>query len=371
MNRRNFVVSASRISIAGLAAASGALVASESKGHGEAKGHGDGKGEAKAEAKGHDAKPADKGHGEKPKAAEGHGEKPKAAEGHGEKPKAAEGHGTEKAKSADAHAPAKAAEAKDAHPNPAAGHAPAKAAPKPASAAAKPTPKPRAARPAAPAGSKNGDAALAAMRPHSAQEVFDELKAGNKRFVTSQVRNSNTSNARMRQAAREGQRPYAVLLTCADSSAPPELIFDQGVGDIYTVRVAGNVANRDQIASVEYAVQSFDAPLVVVMGHTGCSTVKAVVDGSLLPPEFTQLVRNIKSAFSRTRYGAPGLSGRPLLNAVVQMNVWESIESMLKNSAALRDRVRGGELKIIGANYQIDTGEVTWMGAHPDQCDFV
>lgn len=356
MNRRNFVMAASRLSMAGLAAASGAL-ASESKPHGDSKGHGD--------AKGHDAKPADKGHEAKP-----------ADKGHGEKPKAADAHGGEKAKPAgDGHSPAKAAEAKDAHPNPAAGPAAPKPAPKPA-VAAKPAPKPKPARAAAAAKSAPKPAAASAdaaveLRPHSAQEVYAELKAGNKRFVTSQMRHPNTSNLRVRQTAREGQRPFAVLLTCADSAVPPEIIFDQGVGDIYTVRVAGNVANRDQIASVEYAVQSFEAPLVVVMGHTGCSTVKAVVDGSLLPPEFAQLVRNIKSAFSRTRYGAPQLSGKPLLNAVVQMNVWESIEGMLKGSAALRDRVRGGELKIIGANYQIDTGEITWMGAHPDQCDFV
>lgn len=351
MNRRNFFVSASRYSAAGLFVASGGgwALASESKGHGEDKGHGE-------KPKDHGAKPAEKGHGEKPAESKGGG-------GHGEKPAAAadKGHGGGEAKPAAAH-----------------GNAPAKpAAPKPAPKVAekpKPAPRSRVARTASPTQAGSSAAAKSAkeeLRPATVEEIYAELKAGNKRFVTGKMRHPNMSGTRVRQTGREGEHPLAVVLCCADSRVAPELILDQGIGDLFTVRVAGNVANPGEVASVEYAVDHLRAPLVVVMGHSECATVRSVVDGTRMLGELGEWARNIKMALQRTRFAAPSLTGRPLMTAVTQMNVWESIEDMLKGSAALRDRLRAGELHIVGATYQVETGEVNWMGAHPDQCDFV
>ncbi len=336
MNRRYFFVSASKYSVGLAMAGAGGLLASESKPHGGAD-------------KGHEAKPADKGHGAKPAADKGHGDKG----GHGEKPAAA-------AKPAEAaHVPEATKPA--AHPAPAKTAAPKPAAkPKPARAAAT--------RPAQPAQAVSEKPLE--LRPHTAEEVLTELKAGNKRFVSGKPRHPNISNLRVRQTGREGEHPFAVLLTCSDSRVPPELVFDQGLGDIYTVRMAGNVANADQIASIEYAVDQSRAPLVVVMGHTECNTIRSMVEGRV-SQAMSRVLGNVKQAFDRTRYGAPSLTGKPLLTAVTQMNVWESIEDMLRGSAVLRDKLRTSEVRIVGANYQVETGEVSWMGAHPDQCDFV
>lgn len=312
-------------------AGTGALIASESKPHGEKpaeKGHGEKAPEKAA------AKPAEKSHGE------GHGEKPAAAP----KPHAPEA----------TKPPAEAAHKAPVKPKPVAKAKPVKASaghgrPAPSSAVAK----------------------EAESRPQGAEEVYAELKAGNRRFVSGKMRHPNLSNPRIRQTGRDGDRPLAVLLCCADSRVAPELVFDQGVGDLFAIRVAGNVANGDEIGSVEYAVDQLHAPLVVVMGHTECDAVKAIVEGRPVSAALDRMVANIRSAFLRTRAGAPTLKGKSLLKAVGQMNVWASIEETLKGSATVRDLVRSGELKIIGAEYLVETGEVSWMGPHPDQCDFV
>ncbi|MDX1978700.1 MAG: carbonic anhydrase [Bryobacteraceae bacterium] len=310
MNRRHFFVSASRYSagIAGVIASGGLLIASEAKPH------------------------ADKGHGDKKPAEKPHAEKP-----HAEKP----------------HAPV---ETKAPPANPAA----AKPAPKPASKVHEKPHTAAAPRPAKKAARSRPKPVAAPSRPRTAEAVFQELKAGNKRYLATRGRKP----AGVRQGA-DNQNPYAVLLTCADSRLPPEVVFDQGLGDLFTVRVAGNVANANEIASIEYAVGEMNTPLVVVMGHTECSAIKAVLGGG------GAVLESIRQAFTRTRTSDPGLRGKPLLNAVTQMNVWESIENMLKGGPLIRDLVRSGELKIVGANFQAGTGEVTWLGPHPDQCDFV
>jgi carbonic anhydrase len=309
MNRRHFFASASRYSagVAGLLASGGLILASESKPHGE--------------------KPADKGHGEKKPAEKAHGEKP--------------------------HAPK---ETKAPPANPAAAKPTAKPPEKPA-AAPPPKPAPKAARKSTRPRTA-AKPAVAAARPRTAEAAFQELKAGNQRYI------SNRGGKNVRQTAG-GKDPYAVVLTCADSRVAPEVAFDQGLGDLFTIRVAGNVANSNEIASIEYAVNEFGAPLVVVMGHGQCNSVRAAVESG------SGILRSLRQAFLRTRASDPGLRGKPLLSAVTQMNVWQSIEDMLKGSADLRERLRNGDLKIIGANFQPGSGEVSWLGPHPDECDFV
>ncbi|MBI4903204.1 MAG: carbonic anhydrase [Acidobacteria bacterium] len=199
--------------------------------------------------------------------------------------------------------------------------------------------------------------------PH-AEDVLKELMAGNKRFVAGQSKHPRATLARVRETS-SGQHPYAVVLTCADSRVPPEIFLDQGIGDIFTVRVAGNVANNDEIASAEYAVSHFGTPVCVVIGHTECGAVSAVVNGDEVSADIGRMVVHISEAFQKTKRHNPSLSGKNLVNETARVNVWESVEDMIKGSEVIARKVRTGDLQIVGGIYNLDTGKVDWMGAYP------
>jgi carbonic anhydrase len=203
----------------------------------------------------------------------------------------------------------------------------------------------------------------ASMR--NADEVLRELQAGNKRFRAGHARQPHTTLARIRETT-QGQHPLAVVLCCADSRVPPEIFLDQGIGDIFTVRVAGNVANTDEIASVEYAVDHLSTPLCVVVGHTRCGAVTAVVNGDKVSSEIAHLVQHIGEAVEKTRKHNPGLKGNALIEESVRVNVWESIEDLIRGSGTIAGKVQHGGLKMVGAVYNLETGWVDWLGSYPD-----
>ncbi|MBS1828723.1 MAG: carbonic anhydrase [Acidobacteria bacterium] len=196
-------------------------------------------------------------------------------------------------------------------------------------------------------------------------DILQELKQGNKRFVSGRSMHPRMSLARLRETSSGGQHPFACILSCADSRVPPETVFDQGVGDLFTVRVAGNVANNDEIASLDYAIEHLNVPVVVVMGHTACGAVTAVVNEDRVPTSIAQLVKHIGEAVLRTRRYNPSLKGKDLVEESVRVNVWESVEDMLRGSEMIAARVRTGMLRVAGAVYHIDTGEVEWLGSYP------
>ncbi|MFN7932484.1 MAG: carbonic anhydrase [Bryobacteraceae bacterium] len=200
---------------------------------------------------------------------------------------------------------------------------------------------------------------------HDPDDVLQELKQGNKRFVSGRSLHPRYGMSRLRETSSGGQHPFACILSCADSRVPPEAIFDQGVGDLFTVRVAGNVANNDEIASLDYAIEHLNVPVVVVMGHTACGAVTAVVNEDRVPTSIAQLVKHIGEAVLRTRRYNPSLKGKDLVEESVRVNVWESVEDMLRGSEMIAARVRTGMLRVAGAVYHLDTGEVEWLGAYP------
>ncbi|MBV9085557.1 MAG: hypothetical protein JOZ62_23020 [Acidobacteriaceae bacterium] len=166
------------------------------------------------------------------------------------------------------------------------------------------------------------------------------------------------------RAAAAEQHPFAVVLSCAHSRVPPEIVFDQGIGDLFTVRVAGNVANGDEIASIEFAVEQLHTPLCVVVGHTGCAAIQAVLSGNRLPLEIDQLFRQIKTAVNEARAHA-WLSGAKLVNAAVRMNVGQSVETLRNH---LRKLIEQQKVHIVGAEYHMDCREVVWLDAqHQDR----
>jgi methyl-accepting chemotaxis protein len=193
------------------------------------------------------------------------------------------------------------------------------------------------------------------------------LTQGNARFVAGNSQNPNTGKERLADTAQNGQHPFATVISCSDSRVPVERLFDQGIGDIFVVRVAGNVCATDEIGSIEYGVDHLQTPLLVVLGHTNCGAVTAVVTGAELHGNIPPLLDNIKPALAVAQKKFPNLTGKDLVPAAIEANVWQSVDDLMKSSPATRERVKNGKLKIVGAVYDIETGNVNWLGAHPGQ----
>jgi carbonic anhydrase len=210
-------------------------------------------------------------------------------------------------------------------------------------------------------------AATTAASGISADEALRLLKEGNGRYVDGKLQHPRQDGARRALTAAQGQHPLAAVLTCSDSRVPAEIIFDQGIGDIFVIRVAGNVAATDEIGSIEYAVDHLAAPLVVVLGHTQCGAVTAVVDDTKLPPNIANLVEPIKPAVDKAREANPEAAKDVLLKAAITGNVWQAMEDMLRLSPLIREKVKDGQAQVVGALYDLDSGQVQWLGPHPDQ----
>lgn len=201
----------------------------------------------------------------------------------------------------------------------------------------------------------------------SADEALKMLKDGNARFMEGKPTHPHQDAARRALTAGQGQHPVATVLSCSDSRAPVELIFDQGIGDIFVVRVAGNVAATDEIGSMEYAVDHLGTPVVVILGHSQCGAVTAVVEGAKLPGSIGPLVAPIKPAVNKAKEENPGAAGEALIAAAIKSNIFQAIEDFLQKSPAVKGKVKAGKVKVVGAFYELDTGKVQWLGPHPNQ----
>jgi carbonic anhydrase len=185
----------------------------------------------------------------------------------------------------------------------------------------------------------------------SPTDALQRLMEGNQRFVRHQPQYPDQSEARVREVA-QAQHPFVTVLSCADSRVPAELIFDQGIGDIFDVRIAGNIATPEAIGSIEYAVALLGTPLLMVLGHERCGAVTAAVQNEALPGDISTFVRAILPAVERVK----DQPGDVVDNAVVA-NVQYQIEQ-LQRSPLLKERLRSGRLKIVGGRYDLDTGTV-------------
>ncbi|MBD1913302.1 MULTISPECIES: carbonic anhydrase [unclassified Leptolyngbya] len=183
-------------------------------------------------------------------------------------------------------------------------------------------------------------------------QALAKLMEGNQRFVSSQQLNPNQNGARVVEVAA-GQAPFAAILSCADSRVVPEIAFDQGLGDLFVVRVAGNVAITEEIASEEYAVAVLKTPLLVVLGHERCGAVDAAVKGGEFPGVIESLVLALQPAVKASE----GQAGDRLTNAI-KANVRLQVER-LQHSSVIAAAVQEGKLKVVGAYYDLDTGEVS------------
>lgn len=201
----------------------------------------------------------------------------------------------------------------------------------------------------------------------SPDEAVKLLKEGNDRYLNGKPQHPNQTRERRALTAGQGQHPFASVLSCADSRAPVELIFDRGIGDLFVVRVAGNVAAADEVGSLEYAVDHLGTPLVVVLGHSQCGAVTAVVQNDKVPANVAALVKPIAPAAAQARANNPGAGGEALINAAIKANIWQAMEDLLQKSPIIKGQVKAGKVKVLGALYELDTGQVQWLGPHPAQ----
>ncbi len=203
----------------------------------------------------------------------------------------------------------------------------------------------------------------------SADQALERLIEGNRRFAAN-VRSEHVAlGQQVRAALVEGQQPFAIILSCSDSRAPSELIFDQGLGDLFVIRVAGNVVAPSLVGSVEFAAAAFGTRLAVVMGHSRCGAIKATLSELLQDGEGGPLTDNIRDIVERCR--APvetvvSVAGRRaprdfLLREAVRANVRNSCDH-LRHGSRLLERLCAEEgMRIVGAEYALETGEVTFL----------
>jgi carbonic anhydrase len=202
----------------------------------------------------------------------------------------------------------------------------------------------------------------------SALEALTELKEGNERFVAG-GRESTTSPAR-RKALALGQEPFAIILGCSDSRVPAEIIFDQGLGDLFVIRVAGNIVAASQVDSVEFAAARFGTRLVVVLGHSGCGAIDATLEELQRPPG--QQSRSLSSIVDRVRPSVEALLATELRNnpealkaQAVRANIRTSVDHLRHGSRVLEKLIAHEGLVIVGAEYSLATGTVTFFEGVP------
>jgi carbonic anhydrase len=202
------------------------------------------------------------------------------------------------------------------------------------------------------AGTQPAAAAPAGPRPTDYKSALDVLMAGNERYVNGKLVARDLSQTKISELSK-GQKPYAIVLTCSDSRVAPELLFDQNIGDLFVIRVAGNVMDKAGLGSIEYAAEHLHSPLIYVLGHEKCGAVTAATTTDPVPGNIQFLVNEIKPAVQN----AKGLGG-DLVEKSVEENVKYVVNNMTHRSEILDHMVKEGKVKIAGGVYYISNGKV-------------
>ncbi|HLP84806.1 MAG TPA: carbonic anhydrase [Phycisphaerales bacterium] len=207
----------------------------------------------------------------------------------------------------------------------------------------------------------------------TADEALKLLTEGNQRWVSNNAQNPSCDNEQRSEQAN-GQTPFVTILTCADSRIPVERVFDRGVGEVFTIRVAGNVAGDSETGTIEYGLGHLHTKLLVVMGHTKCGAVKACVDGAhngALHGKVRDLVASISPSVDRAKRNNPNADASELVNLAVKENVWQGVYNLMASSTEIRELVGKGDVKVVGAIYDIQSGKVEFLGEHPWQSELI
>jgi len=207
----------------------------------------------------------------------------------------------------------------------------------------------------------------------TALEALARLQEGNRRFVANQTSPDAVDHAR-RAALAAGQKPFAIILGCSDSRVPAELVFDQGFGDLFVIRVAGNIVAPSQVGSVEFAASRFGTRLVVVLGHSGCGAITATLEE--ITGRATSQSRNLRSIVNRVRPSVETLltsryheNEDALIRDAVRANVRASVNHLQHGSELLEQLSLNDGLMVVGAEYSLETGVVTFLDAVQERGD--
>ncbi|MEG4068581.1 carbonic anhydrase [Microcoleus sp. Pol11C2] len=182
--------------------------------------------------------------------------------------------------------------------------------------------------------------------------ALKKLMEGNQRYIEQKRTFPDQARSRVVEVA-QGQHPFATILACSDSRVAPEIIFDQGLGDLFDIRVAGNFLDDVVLGNIEYATLELGVPLLVILGHERCGAVKAALDGKAVPGHISTLVAAIKPAVDSTK----GQKGDAWDNAV-RANVKMNVNQLQSSSRILAEAVKAGKLKVVGGRYDLDSGKV-------------
>ena len=191
-----------------------------------------------------------------------------------------------------------------------------------------------------------------APSPIGADQALQKLIEGNRRHLSGEFTITQRLAERRQQVAK-AQHPFAAILGCSDSRLPPEIVFDHSLGDLFVVRVAGNIVDMNGLASLEFAVTQFGTPLILVLGHARCGAVAAALAESKVPGHIVSLVDAIKPSVAMSK-GQPGDS----LDNAIRANIRRTVEDLRTSQPILGDLVKAGTLKVVGALYSLDTGKV-------------
>jgi carbonic anhydrase len=191
-------------------------------------------------------------------------------------------------------------------------------------------------------------------------QALARLMEGNQRYARDKEQHPDETLARRREL-QDGQHPFAVVLSCSDSRVPPELIFDQGLGDLFVIRVAGNIASDDELGSIEYAVEHLNTKLIVVLGHEKCGAVTAAIQSANAQGHLESLVSAIQPSVEETR----NLPGDKVHNCVLA-NARRVAHQIRESEPVLREATQKGAVKVVAADYALDSGIVTVLeDVHP------
>lgn len=200
----------------------------------------------------------------------------------------------------------------------------------------------------------NPPAAQAQNQDITPDQALEKLVAGNNRFTYEKRTNPHQTRQRLSETA-ESQAPFAAILGCADSRVPLEIVFDQGIGDLFVCRVAGNIATTEEIGSLEFGTLVLGAKVLIVMGHERCGAVKAAIKGGALPGQIGSLIKSINIGDVNAKNDDP-----ITLEKAIKANINHQIK-VLKKSPVLSDLIAQGKLKVVGTYYDLDTGKVSLL----------
>lgn len=192
-------------------------------------------------------------------------------------------------------------------------------------------------------------------------DPLTRLKNGNARFVRNESDHPHADRGRRLSTLAHGQHPYAVIVGCSDSRVPVEILFDVGIGDLFVVRVAGNVCDSDETGSIEYAVAHLHAPLIVVLGHDDCGAVTAACHHAEEHGSIPALLSHIEPAVARVESRWPQAEGGERIALAVRENVRLTMAGLLKDSETVRRAVEERRLRIVGGVYNMHSAEIEWL----------